>query len=219
MMLAIDGVLTSAECAVLRDAAEGLRFEDGRKTAGPHAAMVKNNAQAAASDRRDAILAKVENALKAHPVFAAAVRPRALSRLILSRCRDGQGYGPHVDDALMAGLRTDVSFTLFLSDPGTYDGGALEIEEALETRAVKLPAGGLFLYPATTLHRVAPVTRGERLAVVGWAQSWIRRPDRRDLLFDLDRAVEAIHASEGKSGTFDRVARARSNLVRMWAGD
>ena len=114
-------------------------------------------------------------------------------------------------------MRTDLSFTLFLSDPETYDGGALVIEDALEARSIKLQAGDMILYPSTTLHRVEPVTRGERLAVVGWVQSQIRNGEQREILFDLDQAVEAAHAAEGKSPQFDRLAKTRANLLRMWA--
>ena len=179
-MLAIPGILTSAEVTVLREAARDLPFGDGAATAGARARKVKANDQAAPSAGRDALLRKAETALHAHPVFTAGARPRRMTPLILSRYREGQTYGLHVDDALMGGIRTDLSFTLFLSDPESYEGGALEIEDGYGTRSVKLPAGAVFLYPSTTLHRVAPVTSGERLAVVGWIESWIRDPAERD---------------------------------------
>jgi PKHD-type hydroxylase len=117
----------------------------------------------------------------------------------------------------MGGLRTDLSFTLFLSDPDSYDGGALVIEDRFEARAVKLPAGSLLLYPSTTLHRVEPVSRGERLAVVGWVQSLIRAPDRREILFDLDQVIASSFAADGKSEALDLMTKTRSNLLRMWA--
>jgi PKHD-type hydroxylase len=219
VLLAIPDILSAAEVAAIREAAAGLPFADGRETAGRFAAEVKANDQAAASPGRDAILEKARQALAAHPVFASAVRPRALTPLILSRYRPGQTYGLHVDDALMGGVRTDVSFTLFLSDPDAYRGGALEIEDGLETRAVRLPAGGVIVYPSTSLHRVAPVETGERLAIVGWAQSWVRSAEQREILFDLDRAVNDLHAREGKSPLFDTLSKTRSNLLRLWAGD
>ncbi len=130
-----------AEAAVLCEAARGLDFEDGRKTAGRHARAVKANAQAAPSAERDAILARVSRALQENALFRQAARPRAITPLILSRYREGQTYGLHVDDALMGGVRTDLSFTLFLADPAGYDGGALEVEDMLETRAIRLKAG------------------------------------------------------------------------------
>lgn len=217
MLLVIEKLLTAIEVQVLREAASGLQFDDGRKTAGRFAAEVKANDQAAPSPELAAVLAKVETALAANALFRSAARPKALTRLILSRYRTGQTYGLHVDDALMAGLRTDLSFTLFLAEPDSYDGGALIIEDTFEARAIKLNPGDLILYPSTTLHRVEPVTRGERLAVVGWAQSLIRRADQREILFDLDQAVESTFAAKGKSPLFDSLAKTRSNLLRMWA--
>lgn len=217
MFLVVQGVIAPAEVAVLAEAARGLVFDDGKKTAGRHARDVKANDQAAPSPERDAILARVERALKENTLFRSAARPKAISPLILSRYRIGQTYGLHVDDALMGGLRTDLSFTLFLADPESYDGGALIVEDPLEARAIKLAAGDLILYPATTLHQVEPVTRGERLAVVGWVQSLIRQGERREMLFDLDQAVEAVFSSSGKSPVFDTLVKTRSNLLRMWA--
>ncbi len=217
MMLVLEGVLTPVEAQVLFEAAQELDFEDGRKTAGRFVREVKANGQAAASPERDAILAKAETAIRAHPVFRSAARPRALTPLMLSRYCSGQTYGLHVDDALMAGLRSDLSFTLFLAPPESYDGGALVIEDPFEARAVKLAAGDMILYPSTTLHRVEPVIRGVRLAVVGWVQSLVRSAEQREILFDLDQAVEAVFATQGKSTVFDRLAKTRSNLLRMWA--
>ncbi|MGB8814579.1 MAG: Fe2+-dependent dioxygenase [Paracoccaceae bacterium] len=217
MLLAVENLLSPGQTVALRDAAAALRFQDGRKTAGRFAAEVKANDQAEPSAQLDAIVAQAEQALATNALFTSATRPAAMTRLILSRYRAGQTYGLHVDDAMMSGLRTDVSFTLFLSDPETYDGGALIIEDSFEQRAVKLPAGSLFLYPSTTLHRVEPVAAGERLAIVGWVQSSIRRADQREILFDLDRAVAQVHADTGKSALFDSLAKSRSNLIRMWA--
>lgn len=219
MILAIDQLLSPAEAGALRDTAKGLAFGDGKATAGRFAREVKANDQAVASPERDALLEMVRGKIAAHEVFAAAVRPRAFTPFMLSRYREGQTYGMHVDDALMRGVRTDVSFTLFLSDPDTYEGGALEIADTFESREIRLPAGGLVLYPSTTLHRVTPVTRGERLAIVGWAQSWVRDAGKREILFDLDRSVAEVHGRDGKSELFDMLAKTRSNLIRMWAGD
>ena len=216
MMLAIDGLFDAGTLDALREAAEGLDFADGAATAGAMARRVKANDQAAASPERDALLAKIAATLSAHPVFLSAARPHRISPLIVSRYREGQTYGLHVDDAIMGGLRTDLSFTLFLSEPESYDGGALVIEDGFEARAVKLGAGEMILYPSTTLHRVEPVTRGTRLAVVGWVQSLVRDAGRREILFDLDRSVGDLRAA-GATDALDRLARTRSNLLRMWA--
>ncbi|MCB2116722.1 MAG: Fe2+-dependent dioxygenase [Rhodobacteraceae bacterium] len=217
MFLVLDGVLTPAEAAALHGAAETLPFDDGRKTAGAIARAIKANDQAAPSEGLEAIRAKVAAALMAHPVFRSAARPKAMTPLILSRYRAGQTYGMHVDDALMQGLRTDLSFTLFLGEPETYDGGALVVADTAEERAFKLSAGSLILYPSTTLHRVEPVTRGTRLCLVGWVQSWIRDAGQREILFDLDRAIAEILGREGKTSLLDTLSKTRSNLLRMWA--
>ncbi len=217
MMMAIENVLTAAEVGMVVKAAEELTFNDGKTTAGRIAAAVKANDQAAPGPELEAIQALVAKALSGNAVFTSAARPRQMSRLILSRYRIGQTYGLHVDDAMMQGMRTDLSFTLFLREPETYEGGALIIEDMFEARAVKLRAGDLFLYPSTTLHRVEPVVSGERLAVVGWVQSLIRRADQREVLFDLDGAVNAVLVREGKTELLDTLTKTRSNLTRMWA--
>ena len=124
----------------------------------------------------------------------------------------------HVDDAVMGGLRTDLSFTLFLCDPETYDGGALVIEDTLEARSIKLQAGDMILYPSTTLHRVEPVTRGERLAVVGWVQSQIRNGEQREILFDLDQSVQHIAPSFAPDDQrLVQLTGVYHNLLRRWA--
>ena len=156
MLLALTGVLTPIEAQVLRDEAQTAAFEDGRNTAGRFAREVKANDQATPGPARDAILDKARAAILSNPLFLSAARPKALTPLILSRYRQGQTYGLHVDDALMQGLRTDLSFTLFLCDPASYDGGALIVEDHFESRAIKLSAGDMILYPSTTLHRVEP---------------------------------------------------------------
>ena len=216
MFLVLPGVLPAAEAAVLAETAEALPYGDGRATAGRFVREIKANDQALPGPERDALLARVERGLQAHPLFRAAARPRAMTPLILSRYREGQTYGLHVDDAVMGGLRTDLSFTLFLTPPETYDGGALIVEDRLEARAIKLQAGDAILYPSDTLHRVEPVIRGTRLAVVGWIQSLIRDPARREILFDLEQAVETVFAREGKTELFDQLAKTRSNLLRLW---
>ena len=216
MLLAIEGVLDPGQAAILGAAAAQLTFEDGARTAGRFARTVKANDQAAATPERDAVLAQVTKALAGNVLFRSAARPKAMTPLILSRYRTGQTYGLHVDDAFMAGIRTDLSFTLFLADPASYDGGALIIEDQFESRAVKLSAGEMLLYPSTSLHRVEPVTRGERLAVVGWVQSLVRQQDRREILLDLDQMIETVHVADGKSAVFDTLAKTRSNLLRMW---
>ncbi|MGB7261372.1 MAG: Fe2+-dependent dioxygenase [Albidovulum sp.] len=217
MFIAIEGVLNAGEVAALHEAAQSLSFTDGRATAGKIAREIKANDQAIASPELAAVQAKVTAALMAHPVFTSAARPKVMSALILSRYREGQTYGMHVDDALMGAIRTDLSFTLFLTAPERYEGGALIVADTAEERAFKLNAGDLILYPSTALHRVEPVAQGTRICMVGWVQSWIRSAEQREILFDLDRAVVDVHGREGKSALLDTLTKTRSNLLRLWA--
>lgn len=217
MFLVIAEVLDRHGIAAIREVAARADFEDGRATAGRYAREVKRNDQATRSPDVEAVLSKVESTLLGNATFQAAARPRRFARLLLSRYRTGQSYGTHVDDAIIGGSRTDLSFTLFLSDEDAYEGGALIVEDALEERAIRLAAGDMILYPSTTLHRVAPVTSGERLAVVGWITSWIRRAEQREILFDLEQCISETWAAGGESPLFDRLTKTRSNLIRMWA--
>jgi PKHD-type hydroxylase len=216
-MIIIGNVLNQHEVAALREAAESLLFEDGGKTAGRYARGVKQNTQAGATAERDAILAKVKKALNQHEVFQSAARPKQYARMLISRYRQGMEYGAHVDDAIINGCRTDLSFTLFLSEPDTYEGGGLVVEDAIEARAIKLQPGDAVLYPATALHRVEPVSQGERLAVVGWVTSWVRDPAQREILYDLDDVIRVFFETHGKTPAVDRLLKTRSNLYRMWA--
>lgn len=220
MLGVLGDVLDRAEVAALRDAATEVPYEDGRLTAGRFARSVKANEQAAPSPAREAILTKVRETLAANPLFVSIARPRHFVRLLLSRYRPGMAYGTHVDEAIMAGARTDLSFTLFLSEPDSYAGGGLVIEDATESRRFRLDAGDLVLYPTSALHRVEPVEQGERIAVVGWVQSWVRDPAMREVLHDLDQVSEALHA-DGAAGAagdaFARLLKARTNLYRMVA--
>ncbi len=220
MQIIIGNVLSAGEVDTVRAALKGARFVDGRATAGFAAQIVKNNRQAEGSDRALAtVRALIAERILGNKMFRLAVRPKALSPLLLSRYDKGMNYGSHVDDAIMEGLRTDVAFTLFLSDPKSYTGGELVIESAAGEDAVKLPAGSLVAYPATSLHRVNGVSRGVRLAAVGWAKSLIRSAAQRELLFDLDTARRQLFAREGKTAEFDLLSKSFGNLMRMWAED
>ena len=220
MMLRIAGLLDEPGLAALQDAlADPALFVDGRATAGWHARAVKRNLQARRTGPVEAAQKTIERALLAHPVFVAAARPKSIVVLRINRYEAGMTYGNHVDDALIGGVRTDLSFTLFLADPASYEGGALVIEDTFGERAVKLPAGELFLYPSTTLHRVELVTAGVRVAAFGWVRSYVRDPAQREILFDLETALRAVHDRDGKSPLFDSLAKTRTNLLRMWAED
>jgi len=219
MQIVIGNVLSADEVALVRETLAHATFEDGRETAGFAARQVKNNRQAANDRKSEAVRRLVETRILGNDVFALAVRPKALTSIMFSAYEPGMHYGSHVDDALMAGMRTDVSFTLFLSEPDSYDGGELVIESASGEDAVKLGAGSLVAYPSTALHHVAEVTRGVRLAAVGWARSYVRDPAHREMLFDLDTARRQMFAREGKSAEYDLVSKSLANLLRMWVED
>jgi PKHD-type hydroxylase len=146
----------------------------------------------------------------------AAAFPRQIHSLLFSRSGVGEGYGRHVDNAWMAGGRSDLSFTLALTDPDGYQGGALVLESPSGEEAFRLPAGHALVYPSTLLHRVEPVTSGERLVAVGWIESRIRHGDQRELLFELDTARRALFERSGKDEVFDLISRSYTNLLRRW---
>lgn len=220
MRLAIANVLNGEEAEKVRDALARVRFLDGRATAGFAARDVKHNRQADTLDRNAAEIHNlVTERIQSNELFKLAARPKQLSSIIFSKYDPGMRYGSHVDDALMGGMRSDISFTLFLSAPASYDGGELVIETAAGEDAIKLEAGSMIVYPATSLHRVADVMRGERLAAVGWARSFIRDEAKRELLFDLDTARKRLFAREGKSEDYDLLSKSSANLLRMWAED
>jgi PKHD-type hydroxylase len=220
MQIEIANILSASELATVRAALQGASFIDGRETAGFAARAVKNNRQAAGADRSlETVRKLVATRILDNEVFRVAVRPKTLSPLLFSLYDKTMHYGSHVDDALMNGMRTDVSFTLFLTDPADYDGGELVIESASGEEMFRPAAGSLVAYPSTSMHHVAEVTRGTRLAAVGWARSFIRDAAQRELLFDLDTARHAMFARDGKSAAFDLVSKSAANLMRMWAED
>jgi PKHD-type hydroxylase len=219
MILSIANVLAGADLAALRAGLADAAFAPGEDTAGWSARLVKSNLQAEDSPEVEAMRALVQRRLMEHPLFALATRPKAILGPLFSRYRSGHAYGTHVDNAVIGGVRTDVSFTLFLSDPSSCDGGELVIDTPSGEEAFKLEPGALVAYPATTLHRVAPVTRGERLAAAGWVRSHLRDPAQRELLFDLETARRRLFEREGKTAEADLLARCAANLMRMWCDD
>ncbi len=217
-MLEIPELLDSTTLAAIQEiAARDQLFVDGRSTAGWHARDRKHNLQASESGLVAGLLKKVEQSVMDHVLVQIAARPKNLVRLMLSRYDQDMYYGSHVDDALMNGQRTDMSFTLFITPPESYEGGALVIDETVGERHVKLAAGSLFLYPSNSLHRVEPVTRGSRLVVVGWLRSHIRDLGQREILFDLDRAIGALgEENPDREQMLALLLKSRSNLLRLW---
>ncbi len=218
MILCITDVLDAAGVATVRDALARGAFVDGAATAGWSARLVKRNEQLAGGPGAAAAQKRVVDSLAANEVFAAAVLPKRFAPPLFSRYSPGMSYGTHVDNATMGEdhLRTDVSVTVFLVPPEDYDGGELVIETAGGEEGYKLPAGSAIAYPSTSLHRVAEVTRGTREVAVTWVQSLIRSAERRELLFDLERAQRALFKREGKTPEFDLLQKSAANLRRMW---
>lgn len=219
MIIFISDILDADTLSSLRDAASGLEFEPGAATAGWHARQVKANAQAAPSATLRQIQRQVIDALRRHEVFRAAVQPARLAPPLISRYGPGEGYGWHVDDAVLGDppLRSDLSVTLFLSGPESYAGGELVLQAADGDETIKLKAGSAVVYPSTYLHQVSEVTSGERLAAVTWVQSLVRSVEDRAILFELEQARRAEYDRAGKSPDFDRLARIHANLLRRWA--
>jgi len=219
MQIVIDNVLSAAELKTVSAALDKAQLGDGREIAGVAARQATRSHKAAVARSPETIKKLITERILGNDIFRLAVRPKSLSSLLLSRYDKGMSYCTHGDAALMHGMRADVSFTLFLSDPKSYDGGALVLESAAGDDEVKLDAGALVAYPATSLQRIDPVTRGVRLAAVGWVRSFIRDAARRELLFDLEGASRLIFARTGHSPEFDLVVKSVANLMRMWAED
>ncbi|MEB3256582.1 MAG: Fe2+-dependent dioxygenase [Synechococcaceae cyanobacterium] len=221
MQFVLESLLDAAQVGALRQAllAADAPWRDGAATAGWHARSVKNNRQLARDSPLHQMLRdRLEQQLLDDPLLQAAALPKHLHGLLFSRMGPGEGYGCHIDNAFMAGGRSDLSFTLFLSDPTAYEGGALVLERPHGEESLRLPAGQAFVYPSTLLHRVEPVQRGERLVAVGWIESRVRSAEQRELLFELDTARRSLFAREGKSEEFDLLCRCHANLLRLWGG-
>ncbi len=197
------------------------RFADGRESAGKAARRVKLNEELSLDPTRFSELNNiVMGSLVKHPVFRSAAMPLKTAAPYYARYTSGRSYGAHVDDPGMGQgelYRSDLSVTLFLSEPGSYDGGELCIQTAFGEQQVKLPAGDAVLYPSSSLHRVAEVTRGERLVAVSWIQSLVRAPEQRTLLHELNQAREVLLKERPDATETQQVNHSYINLVRMWS--
>ncbi len=223
MLLAIPNVLTSEQVAEGRRILDAAEWIDGRDTAGHQGARVKNNQQLplrspAVEQLGQMILKALANA----PLFMSAALPARILPPMFNRYGVGQTFGTHVDGAIrMMGngnsVRTDVSCTLFFSNPDEYDGGELVVEDTYGSKSVKLPAGHMILYPSTSLHRVNPVTRGVRVCSFFWLQSMIRDDTRRALLFDMDVAIQRLASQMPDHPSVVQLTGIYHNLLRQWA--
>ncbi len=224
MLVQIADVLTADQVAHARRGLDAADWVDGRVTAGPQSARVKNNQQLPedhplAEELGDMVL----TALQQQPLFVAAALPLRVFPPLFNRYTGGHAFGHHVDNAVrqITGtghrIRTDLSATLFLSAPDEYDGGELLVEDTYGVHSVKLPAGHMILYPSTSLHGVRPVTRGARVASFFWIQSMIRDDGQRTLLFELDTAVQRLARDVPDHPSTLQLTGVYHNLVRRWA--
>jgi PKHD-type hydroxylase len=228
MLLHIPAILSPAQLADMRAALASADWIDGRATVGAQGAQVKRNQQLAdhsplGKRLGDAVLA----ALAANPLFHAATLPARILPPRFNRYEGGGEYGFHVDGAVMglaAGpdmaasqMRSDVSCTLFLAEPGEYEGGELIVSDTYGEHDVKLPAGDLIVYPSSSLHRVAPVTRGARLASFFWVQSLVRDSEQRRMLLDLDTSIQSLTVAGAERDSVLRLTNVYHNLLRRWA--
>ena len=224
MLICIENLIDSATLARLRGWMSEATFEDGRATAGGNAAKVKHNEQVSSDpNNKDPKLGEMQDLvadlLWDNGLFYAAALPKEILSPLFSRYTAGKSYGLHMDNALMGDMRIDMSLTLFLSNPADYDGGELIIYFPTGERSVKLPAGHAVLYPTTALHRVAEVTRGERLVAVTWVRSLVRDPAKREILFDLKTAHNRLVDKLGKTPEIDMISKTHTNLLRRWVDD
>lgn len=221
MILTFTDIISEEEHKTILEKLQDAEFVDGKRTAGWAAAKVKNNEQLAGkSPVRKEVTDIILKALRRHDKFRAAVQPKQLHSLLISRYQTEMTYGSHVDNALMGDQqlwRSDVSMTLFLNNPEDYEGGELAMESGSGELRFKLKARSMICYPSTTLHRVMPVTRGQRLVAVAWIHSLVRDPAAREILYDIDTARRAVFDKNGKSREFDLLAKTHVNLLRRWA--
>lgn len=221
MIYIIPDVMTAAEIAELRRLVAEGSFEDGIATAGSQARRVKKNEQLARSDKNKPEAQKrVREALLRSVEFRRAALPKSMRPCLISRYRPGMHYGRHVDNGVMGAdnpVRSDIAVTLFLCEPTDYDGGELTIYASYGPQQVKLPMGSAVVYPASSLHEVTPLTRGERLCAVTWVQSLVRDPARRELLYDLDLVRRRLHEKQPDAEETYLVQKSHANLLRMWS--
>ena len=221
MLIEIPELLNSAQLAKIHESLAQARFVDGRLTAGMAASKVKNNEELALEPELLQRLYRIVMASVGHSeVFRSAVLPARVADFIFARYQPGMRYGDHVDDPIMGQgprFRSDVSMTIFLNPPETYDGGELVIRTPFGDQQVKLPAGHAVVYPSASVHRVAEVSRGERLVTLTWIQSFVRDAARRELLYELDQSRQHLLRSDPESDVTKNIDRSYVNLLRMWA--
>jgi len=223
MMLHIPGVLSPEQARSMRERLASTDWIDGRASVGSQGAQVKRNRQLAEGSPLALELGQVVSAaLMANPLFFSCALPLRILPPFFNSYAGGEHYGPHVDGAIRAQrggapVRTDVSCTVFLSDPEDYEGGELSVIDSYGTHDVKLPAGDAIVYPSTSIHEVQPVTRGERVASFLWVQSMVRDDWKRAMLYELDTNIQALRARHGDGPELVGLTGHYHNLLRQWA--
>ncbi|MCK7458739.1 Fe2+-dependent dioxygenase [Idiomarina aminovorans] len=216
MILQISNAIDTETVKNIVSGLDDSQFSDGKATAGWAAKDVKNNQQLSGKKSQAATQVLLDR-LQKNSLVQSVMRPKQVARASINRYQQGEYYGTHMDDSLMNGARTDISFTLGLSALTEFEGGELVIEDPSGERSWRLDAGDILIYPSHYLHRVNPVTKGARLAMIGWVQSLIKQPSHRELLFDVEQSVKAEFDANGKSENFDRLTKVFHNLLREWA--
>jgi PKHD-type hydroxylase len=224
MMLHIPNVLTPAQVAQCRDVMVKANWVDGNVTAGHQSRQVKHNLQLPEDSQTARELGDmVVKAIYRSPLFMSAVLPKQVFPPLFNRYDAGMTFGSHVDNAIRSHstlpvrIRTDVSATLFISEPDDYDGGELTVEDTYGAHSVKLPAGDMIIYPGTSLHNVTPITRGSRIASFFWIQSLIRDVSHRALLFDLDMSIIRLTQDHPNHPSLVNLTAVYHNLLRQWS--
>ncbi|MCU7930597.1 MAG: Fe2+-dependent dioxygenase [Candidatus Thiodiazotropha sp. (ex Codakia rugifera)] len=222
MLVEIEGFLQQAQLNKIDEVLSQANFVDGKLTAGKAAQRVKNNQELNGEPKQMELLIRILTSAMAHnATFRSAVLPYRMADPIFARYQPGMTYGKHVDDPLMGlsgqRFRSDVSMTIFLRDPDTYEGGELVVRTTFGEKRVKLKAGSAVIYPSSSLHQVAEVSGGERLVALAWIQSYVRDPAQRELLYELDLAREHLLATAADDETTGLVDKSYANLLRMWA--
>ncbi|MES9987149.1 MAG: Fe2+-dependent dioxygenase [Candidatus Thiodiazotropha endolucinida] len=221
MLVEIDDLLQQAQLDKIDQILAQAEFVDGKLTAGKAAQRVKNNQELKGEPRQMELLIRIlTSAMANNETFRSAVLPYRMADPIFARYQPGMTYGDHVDDPLMGlsgqRFRSDVSMTIFLREPETYEGGELVVRTTFGEKRVKLPAGSAVIYPSSSLHHVAEVTKGERLVALAWIQSYVRDPAKRELLYELDQAREHLLATAPDTESTGLVDKSYANLLRMW---
>lgn len=222
MLLQIPGLLNQLQIDKIHDLVGRSSFRDGKATAGVAARLVKRNEEMTPDEQAQQLLNRIlMSSLGEQQLFHYAAMPAKLADFILARYDPEMEYGDHVDEPVMGGpgpkFRTDISMTVFLTSPESYDGGELVIRTSFGENRVKLAAGDAVIYPSSSLHHVAKVTRGQRVVALTWIQSQVRDPARREILFDLAMTRDRLHEQESGSELHQRIDRSYANLLRMWA--